>query len=87
MSNRQQQILLEVAERHGLSKKQAEEIWSLFTEKIRTTISEPNKRGKDGLYEIDNFPIIHIDNFGKFVPNLRNIRHANKCLENKKKND
>ena len=83
MNNRQEEILEKVGKAHGLNKKQAEEIWNLFTEKIRESISDPDKKGDDGLYDVDKFPIIHIDNFGKFVPNVRNIRHANMCLKQK----
>ena len=50
---------------------------------FRETISDLDKKGKDGLYDIEKFPIIHIDNFGKFVPDKRNIRHANMCIKEK----
>ena len=82
--NRQKEILKQTAERHGLTTMQAEEIWNLFGNKIYSIISDPEKK-TDGEYDIDKFPIIHIDNFGKFIPNKRKIRHANMCL--KKKNE
>ena len=85
MAKKQKLILNELAFKHGLSIGQAEEVWNLLTEKIATTISEQDKM-EDGLYVEERFKTIHIDNFGKFVPNLRNIKHANMCLE-KKKND
>jgi nucleoid DNA-binding protein len=80
----QKEILNELAARHGISIGQAEEIWKLFTDKIHQTISDPDKK-TDGLYDVDKFKTIHIDNFGKFIPNVRNIRHANMCLEKRKK--
>jgi nucleoid DNA-binding protein len=83
MNKRQEEILRQVAERHGLKFTEAREIWDLFTDKIHDTISEQDKKGEDGLYDIDRFPTIHISNFGKFVPNARNIRHANMCLKEK----
>jgi len=83
MKIKQSDILERVAKAHGLSTKEAEEIWLLFTEKIRETISDLDKKGEDGLYDIEKFPIIHIDNFGKFVPDKRNIRHANMCIKEK----
>ena len=46
-------------------------------------ISEEDKM-EDGLYNPDKFKTIHIDNFGKFIPNLNKISHANKYLEKKK---
>jgi nucleoid DNA-binding protein len=87
MRNKQKEILEQIGNKYGLDKKQSEEIWNLFTKKIQEVISEPNKKGELGLYEAERFPVIHIDNFGKFIPNLRNIRHANLCLENKIKDE
>ena len=84
MANKQKQILNDLAAKHGLSIGQAEEVWNLLISKIVNTISDPSKV-EDGLYAEDQFKTIHIDNFGKFVPNLRNIKHANMCLTEKKK--
>lgn len=77
---KQQEILLSTAKRHGLSISQAEEIWNLFGSKIADTISKQDKL-QDGVYNPDNFPVIHIDNFGKFIPDQRRLRHANYCLK------
>lgn len=76
---KQQEILAQTAKRHGLTLTQAEEIWNLFGAKIADAISKQDKK-EDGLYNPEKFPVIHIDNFGKFVPNQRKIRHANHCL-------
>lgn len=84
--SKQKNILNKLAKEYGLNIGQAEEIWKLFTDKIVETISEQDKK-VDGLYDPEKFKTIHIDNFGKFVPNLRNIRHANMCLEKRKKDD
>lgn len=78
--NRQQEILITIARRHNITLGQAEEIWSLFSEKIATTISSP-KKDDQGLFDINNFDIIHIDNFGKFVPIKRKINYANHCIK------
>lgn len=78
--NRQQEILATIAKRHNITLGQAEEVWSLFGEKIATTVSSP-KKDKDGLFNIDNFDTIHIDNFGKFLPNKRKINYANHCIK------
>jgi nucleoid DNA-binding protein len=80
---KQKKIINDLAAAHNISIGHAEEIFSLFVEKIASTMSEPNKL-VDGLYDIDNFPTIHIDNFGKFVPDSRKIHHANIQLEKKK---
>lgn len=82
--NRQQEILEKTARKHGLTLAQAEEIWNLFGTKIASVISKQDKL-QEGLYNPDNFPVIHIDNFGKFIPDQRKIRHANHCLTLKQK--
>ena len=68
--NRQTQILREVAERHGIQIGQAEEVWTLFGRMINQTIANVKKNEK-GLHEVENFPVIHIDNFGKFIPRVK----------------
>jgi nucleoid DNA-binding protein len=78
--NKQQKILITVAKNHGITIGQAEEIWSLFGEKIATTISSP-KKNEEGQFILDKFDTIHIDNFGKFVPNKRKINYANHCIK------
>ena len=83
MAKKQKIILNDLAKKHNISIGQAEEIFSLFVEKIATTISEEDKM-EDGLYVADKFKTIHIDNFGKFIPNLNKITYANKYLEKKK---
>jgi hypothetical protein len=83
---KQQKILLDTAKRHGLTIAQAEEIWNLLGSKIAEEISRQDKL-EDGLYNPDKFPVIHIDNFGKFIPDQRRLRHANHCLTLKLKNN
>jgi nucleoid DNA-binding protein len=83
MAKKQKIILNDLAKKHNISIGQAEEIFSLFVDKIATTISEEDKM-EDGLYVADRFKTIHIDNFGKFIPNLNKITYANKYLQKKK---
>lgn len=85
--NKQKEILVSIARKHGLSISQAEEIFNLLGDKISKIISDPNKKSDNNLYDRDKFPVIHIDNFGKFIPNQRKIRHANYCLRNKAKDE
>lgn len=84
MSSRQQDILVSLARRHGITIGQAEEIWSFFGSTIATHISSAEKN-EEGYFIEDSFPIIHIENFGKFVPNKRRIKYANHCITYKKK--
>ena len=80
---KQKKILNDLAMAHGITIGQAEEIWSLMIDKVATTISEKNKQDENGLYDIEKFPVVHIDNFGKFIPSARNINYANMFLEKK----
>lgn len=81
--NKQKEILLSIAKKHGLSISQAEEVWRLFGSKIASVISNSNKKNNDNLYDIEKFPVIHIDNFGKFFPSKRVIHHSNTNLKKK----
>ena len=83
-SHRQQEILVEMARRHGITIGQAEDIWSSFGSTIATHVSSATK-DEEGFFIEDSFPVIHIENFGKFVPNKRRIKYANHCITYKKK--
>lgn len=82
--SKQDEILIELAHKHNINILQAREVFSLLNSKIAEIISNPDKK-TEGLYDPDKFDVIHIDNFGKFIPNQKKIRHANFCLTNFKK--
>jgi hypothetical protein len=77
---RQREILISLAERHGITIGQAEEIWNLQGGKIAEVISS-SKKDDEGQFILDKFDTIHIDNFGKFIPNKRKINYANHCIK------
>ena len=79
---RQKEILLELAKKHSVNIGQAEEIWNLLGAKIAEEISRNDKK-IEGQYDISKFNVIHIDNFGKFIPAPRHIKHANHHLKKK----
>lgn len=81
--SKQKEILSNLAKQHGITYTQAEDILTLAGKYIHELISNPDKK-TDNLYDLEKFPVIHIDNFGKFKPNKRKIRFANYCLEKKK---
>lgn len=83
---KQREILLAIAKRHGLNIGQAEEVWNLIGGKIAEVIGDLDKK-TDELYDDNKFHVIHVDNFGKFIPNKNRIRHANHCLRLKIKKD
>jgi hypothetical protein len=84
--SKQKDILHATARRHGLNISQANEVWDLLGSKIAEIISSSHTSGE--ILDPDNFKIIHIDNFGKFIPNKRKIMQRNKIhtlsLKNKK---
>jgi nucleoid DNA-binding protein len=86
MKKQQKDILFRLAKSHGLSQGQAEEVWSLFINTIVDTISKEDKL-IDGYFNEEKFKTVHIDNFGKFIPNIKKIYYANMCLKKKKEND
>jgi hypothetical protein len=78
----QKKILKKIANTHGVTISQAEEIWKLLGNKIADVISSDHKT--ETMFDVEKFPIIHIDSFGKFIPNKRKINHANFCIKKKK---
>ena len=86
MNKQQEEILYRIAKKHGISKGQAKEIWKLSTNKIAETISEVDKK-EGGLFIKERFKTVHIQNFGKFIPNYKKILVANKYLTKKKEDD
>lgn len=84
--HKQQEILVAMAHRYGITIGQAEDIWLSFGSTIATHVSSATK-SEEGFFIEDSFPVIHIENFGKFVPNKRRIKYANHCITYKKKSD
>lgn len=85
-SHKQHEILVAIAHRHGITISQAEDIWNSFGSTIATHISSAQKN-EEGFFIEESFPVIHIENFGKFVPNKRRIKYANHCITHKNKNN
>lgn len=79
---RQQQILKDVAKRHGLPDYQVEEIWRLFTQGLSAEMSIKRK-DENSQFIVKDFPIIHVDNFGKFTPRINLIKRLNKLQKHK----
>jgi hypothetical protein len=79
---RQQQILKEVAKRNGIPDYQVEEIWRLFTQGLSAEMSIKRK-DDDNKFIVEDFPIIHVDNFGKFTPRINFIKRLNKLQKHK----
>ncbi len=78
---KQEHIIRDLAKKHGIQLQQAEEIWKLFGAKIVNVIHTTPKKKENGEYNLESFPVIHIDNFGKFVPRTTFIQKQNKKLQ------
>lgn len=86
MKSKQRDILLDLARRHNLTVAQAEEIWNNFGLTIAKHI-ESNHRDEDNKFNLDKFPVINIQHFGKFIPRKKKINYANYCLDKNKPYD
>jgi hypothetical protein len=85
-NSRQRDLLIATAQRHGLNLTQAEEIWNSFGHTIAKHISSDH-RGENNKFVLDKFPVIHIEHFGKFIPNKKRINYANYCIDKNKTDD
>lgn len=79
---RQQQILKEIANRNGLPDYQVEEIWLQFIHGLSSQIGVIRK-DENKKFIPEDFPIIHVDNFGKFTPRINMIKRLNKLQKHK----
>lgn len=85
-NSKQRDILVETARRHGMTIAQAEEIWNSFGLTIAKHISS-NHRDDDNKFNLDKFPVINIQHFGKFIPRKKKINYANYCIDKNKTYD
>jgi ribosomal protein S15P/S13E len=72
--------MLEIARRNGVTVTQAEEIWNSFGATIAKHISS-NHRDENNKFNLDKFPVINIQHFGKFIPRKKKINYANYCID------
>ena len=54
---------------------------------IASNIATEDKRDTKGYYIEEKFKTIHIDNFGKFIPNKARIKYANHRIKLKNSNE
>jgi hypothetical protein len=80
MKSKQRDIMLEIARRNGVTVTQAEEIWNSFGATIAKHISS-NHRDENNKFNLDKFPVINIQHFGKFIPRKKKINYANYCID------
>lgn len=76
-------IIKELSQSHGITISQGEEIASCLFKQLAEIMSVPRKNAS-GLFDPEAFPVIHIDSFGKFIPNVKNIKFINSCINKKK---
>lgn len=82
MNSKQEQILKNIAYKHGISIGHAKDIWRLYTNKVAETISETDKK-ENGEFQIEKFKTISVQYLGKFIPHKRKINYANLYLKKK----
>lgn len=86
-NSRQREILVELAHRHGLTVAQAEEIWNSLGSAVSAAISADHRDQETTKFVVEKFPVIHIEHFGKFIPNKKRINYANYCITKKKQDE
>lgn len=79
----QREILIKVAQKHGVLLAQADEVWNLFEKKLVECIAEGQSKDEQGFHDITKLQTIHIDNFGKFTPNPKVIKQINNYIKRK----
>jgi len=70
-----------VAKENELTKKQVEDIFSKLCEYTREQM-QSFEENEVGVKNLESFKIIHIQNFGKFIPNKKMIKAVNNKLIN-----
>ena len=83
----QRQMLVDIAHKHGILLAQADEVWKLFEDKIVDVIEKEDKLDENGLYDVSKIKVIHIDNFGKFIPSKKIIGVMNRYRKERFKNE
>ena len=89
MKKIQNKIIEQVGAKNNMSKQDSMKAYYKICEFLSHTISS-TKRNDDGTFNPDNFKVLHITNFGKFVPNKLKVIQMNKALlakKSKNKND
>ena len=79
--NRQEEILLEVAKKHGLGIGQARHIFECMCKTIKEVLEEPSK-DENGNFNYSDFHCISLINFGKFIPSKRKVERGNLLTKN-----
>lgn len=82
MLKRQEEILIEVAKRHGIPIGKAKHIFSCVCATIVEKINNA-PRDETGAYIYEEADCISLVNFGKFIPSKRKIENRNKYLKMK----
>lgn len=86
VTRKQEQILYNIAAKHGINKTQAEEAFILFCTVIANTIDAGIVEDENRLYNVDNFKTISITKFGKFYPLHKKVERRNKMIIEKNLN-
>jgi hypothetical protein len=79
---RQEEILLEVAKRHGLTIGAARHAFYCIGKTAAEIMDDPSTKNEDGTWNLDNLKTVGIQGLGKLVPYEKMIKARNyKILE------
>jgi len=83
MKKAQSSKIENVGSKNNMSKQESMKAYYKICEFFAHTIST-TERNEDGTFDPEKFKVLHITNFGKFVPNRLKVIQMNKALVAKK---
>lgn len=83
--SRQDEIIREVAQRHGIPIMKAVEVWESYVKTIKKIIVDDNHL-EDGLFTPDKYRTVCVLGLGRFYPNVKYMNKMNELRIEKKKN-
>lgn len=83
--SRQDEIIREVAQRHGIPIMKAVEAWESYVKTIKKIIVDDNHQ-EDGLFVPDKYKTVCVLGLGRFYPNVKYMNKMNEIRIEKRKN-
>lgn len=83
--SRQDEIIREVAQRHGIPIMKAVEVWESYVKTIKKIIVDDNHL-EDGLFTPDKYKTVCVLGLGRFYPNVKYMNKMNELRIEKRKN-
>ena len=83
--SRQDEIIREVAQRHGIPIMKAVDVWESYIKTIKKIIVDDNHQ-EDGLFVPDKYKTVCVLGLGRFYPNVKYMNKMNELRIEKRKN-